>query len=342
MIIDIKTDIVRTSVIFPMPKKLTVITSHTTAKDVFYHLLAIVTLYVSVISFIALLFQYINNIFPDKIDFYFTASYEIIRVAVSAVIVVWPIYIFMSWLLEKDIFKNPEKRQVGVRKWLFYLTLFISAVTIIIDLIRLIYSFLSGELTIKFLLKILAVLITATGVFGFYLWDLNRIDFKKTKIPNQLAWIVSFVILITIVAGFFIIGTPYYARAKKFDERRISDLQTIQNEIITYWQQKNTLPSKLDDLKNTISGFAPPADPETLTPYEYSIINPLAFILCSDFQTADDEKTRSNLYYYGPYPDNWKHEKGKKCFQRSIDPQLYKRKDLIQYPEPPIMPIPLH
>ena len=39
-----------------------------------------------------------------------------------------------------------------MRKWLVYFTLFISAITIIVDLMIFVYNFLDGELTVKFFL----------------------------------------------------------------------------------------------------------------------------------------------------------------------------------------------
>src|SRR5438132_4874360 len=43
-------------------------------------------------------------------------------------------------------------------KWLIYLTLFVAALIIIGDLVSLIYNFLGGDVTIKFVLKALSVL----------------------------------------------------------------------------------------------------------------------------------------------------------------------------------------
>ena len=45
--------------------------SHTYPRDFFLYLLATVTLYVSVISGLMLLFQFINLTFPDPLDYVF-------------------------------------------------------------------------------------------------------------------------------------------------------------------------------------------------------------------------------------------------------------------------------
>lgn len=146
-------------------------------KDVFLHLLAIISLYVSAGSFVALLFQYINISFPDLLqqgDYYLRSAYSSIRWAIATLIVVFPVYIFTNWLLGKDYAKNPSHRDLRVRKWLIYLTLFAAALFIIGDLIALIYNFLEGELTVRFFLKIAVVFLVAGAIFWYYLMDIRK------------------------------------------------------------------------------------------------------------------------------------------------------------------------
>jgi hypothetical protein len=66
-----------------------------------------------------------------------------------------------------------------VRKWLTYITLYIATGIIIGDLITLLTYVLNGDLTLRFVLKVLAVLLIAGSIFGYYLWDL-RTEEKET------------------------------------------------------------------------------------------------------------------------------------------------------------------
>ncbi len=148
----------------------------TSPKDVFLHLLAIIALYASAGSFIALLFQYISIFFPDPLEFnaYAIASaYGAIRFNIASLVVVFPLYIWTSWFLNKSYLKNPSKRNLRIRKWLIYFTLFAAALIIAGDLVALINNLLSGELTARFLLKAAAVLFVAGSAFGYYFWDLK-------------------------------------------------------------------------------------------------------------------------------------------------------------------------
>jgi len=310
-----------------------------TPKDVFQHLLMIVTLYIGVVSLIALLLQYIDVLFPDQLNFYYQGILEGIRLSSSTLVVVTPVFLLMAWLVQREIAADAKKNEIKVRRWLLYLTLFIASITIIVDLVRLVYSFYSGELTAKFTLKVLSVLIVTGAVFLYYLWDL-RGQWLKTKAPKYFAWGTSAVVVVAIVAGFFIVGSPARQRQIRFDDQRINDLQALQGQIIRHWTMKENLPATLDELKDSISGFVPPVDPVTNQPYAYLVSAPLSFKLCATFTLPSLDKkfgspsgagryypTPISVYeegYYGEADQNWSHDAGKKCFDRTIDPQLYK------------------
>lgn len=299
-------------------------------KDVFLHLLAAITLYISAGSLIALVFQYINILFPDPLNPYHYASVTgSVRWSMAALIIVFPVYLLTSWLLNRDCQTNPEKRELKIRKWLVYFTLFLATVIIITDLVTLVYNFLGGDLTARFLLKVLTVLLVAGTVFGYYLRDLRRPLSKKEL--EVLGFMVSAVVLASVLGGFFTAGSPLKARLYRFDERRVNDLQILQREIINYWLQKDKLPAKLEDLKNNITGFEPPVDPATNSAYEYKVSGKLNFELCADFNLASPDfgvpqPAKPRGYYGDLYDQNWSHETGKTCFERIIDPELYRPK----------------
>jgi hypothetical protein len=182
---------------------------------------------------------------------------------------------------------------------------------------------------LRFFLKILVVLITAAAVFGYYFWDMRREGMKVSR--KAIAWIAVLVVLGSVVGGFFIVGSPAHQRLVNFDERKVSDLQGIQSQIIYYWQQKAKLPATLADLKNDISGFQAPTDPQTNQAYEYTPKSNLSFELCANFNTTIVSSPRGAYpaFVPAPYPgdissQNWTHGQGRTCFTRTIDPQFYK------------------
>ncbi len=97
-----------------------------------------------------------------------------IRLPVSFLVIAFPLFLFMSWRIQRELASNPVKRLSAIRRWLTYLTLFVAANCVIGDLVMLIYNFLGGELTIRFCLKALIVGMIAGTILGFYLWDLRE------------------------------------------------------------------------------------------------------------------------------------------------------------------------
>jgi hypothetical protein len=138
------------------------------------------------------------------------------------------------------------------------------------------------------------------------------------------------IVAVSIIAGFFIVGSPKEERLRRFDERRVSDLQFLQSEIIYYWQNKEKLPEKITDIEDNIRGIRIPLDPETGAAYEYEIKGPLSFALCATFSRSSEENLNAfrsqKLIYPAPYQggDNWTHPPGRTCFERTIDKDFYK------------------
>jgi hypothetical protein len=298
-------------------------------RDVFLHLFVILALYWSAVSFIALVWQYINYFFPDPLTFrYGQANLFALRFAVSSLIIIFPLFIFSTRYLNKIYEKEKEARELKIRKWMIYLTLFIASLVIIVDLISIINNFLGGEIKIRFILKALSVLMVAGVIFGYYLDDIKRKE--PSKLTKYFGWGTSFLVLIGVVGAFFIIGSPAKARLMQFDHQRVSDLQSIQWQIVNYWQKKEKLPPDLDLLNDPISGYFLPKDPQTGNSYEYRIKDEesLKFELCATFNLDSKELSKINLPFYPPPPnfsfsDNWNHSAGRFCFERQIDKKLY-------------------
>lgn len=142
------------------------------------------------------------------------------------------------------------------------------------------------------------------------------------------------IVIAAIIAGFFIVGSPKQERARRFDEERIQNLAMLQSEIVFYWQNKNILPQNLDVLRDDIRGVRPPHDPETGELYEYTIQAPESFTLCAKFNTAREQHVTSQeqipAQEYYTIGDAWEHGAGRECFNRHIDKDIYKKKEVVQ------------
>lgn len=304
----------------------------TSPKDFFINLGVVAALYMGVVSVLNLLFDVINRVSPDPLSPYVDPYAGTIKWTIASLLIVFPVYLLLSRILNTDIERNPEKRELAVRKWLVYLTLFVAGVAIAIDLIVLINTFLGGEITTRFLLKVFTVAIVLGVIFSYYLSDIKG-KFMNSSGRKYFAWGASLFIVLSIAVGFFVMGSPQTQRLIRFDETRVGNLQMIQSQIVTYWQQKEVLPKNLDELKDPIGGFVIPTDPATGVSYEYVATGKLSFQLCAEFSrdtaaTQASKAIRAPAYLYGDYVgdasnENWQHGVGRVCFDRTIDPERY-------------------
>lgn len=299
-----------------------------TPGDVFRHLLAIVTLYLSAVGFGMVLFALIDRWFPDPLSYPMGANAGPLRWALSALVIVFPVYVWISWVNARSALYTPSLRFLSIRRWLYHFTVFAASVVIIGDLVALVYNFLNGDLTGRFLLKILAVFSIAAAVFAYYLWNIRRQT--PASADPKMRWLVFGTVAIVVasaVSGFVVAGSPFAERMRRFDDRRVGDLQTIQWQVINYWQRKDLLPDTVDQLQDDISGFIPPREPETGAAYEYRALGNLQFELCAVFSTdgrINGDPRVPGIAFPGPkIPESWAHGTGRVCFERTIDPDLY-------------------
>ena len=289
----------------------------TSAKDFFLNLGAIVALSVFVGNLISLLFTIINKAYPVTTGYNYYGSYSI-SFPVATLIIVFPIYILLIWLLERGYSVEPEKRGVGVRKWLTYITLFVAGIALAGDLIYVIYYFIDGlEMTMGFIMKALSVLVISFGIFFYYISD----AFGRLNSTSRKVWAVvsALIIIFSIIWGFSVLGSPRTQRLIKYDEQKVNDLMNINSEITNYYATNGALPENLKDMS---SYYLPQIDPQTQEAYEYQKTGDKTYNLCVEFNKAVDDSNQLSLQYkYGN--SSWVHPAGKYCFNQTINPNTY-------------------
>ncbi len=144
------------------------------AREAFLYLVSFIALYISAFSLAFLFFIFIDWGFPDPLNRLGSHRSGPLTESLAAVIVAYPLYVFLMWRIYRAVASNPERRQSWVRRWLTYLTLVVGAGIIIADLIALLSNFLQGDLSIPFVLKVVAILVIVGTIFGYYLWDIQE------------------------------------------------------------------------------------------------------------------------------------------------------------------------
>ncbi len=331
----------------------------------FLSLGVLITLITSVVSFLNLVFGTLDKRFPDVLNStyqygYSSYDYESIRMALATLIIFFPVFLIISYYWRKYGEGIMSHVDDIVRKWVIYIILFLSSLVVVVDLVTLVKYFVSGEVTSRFILKVVATLVVALFVGVYYIFEITN---RKKILGMPLGiWAVaksSLLVIFLIGYSFSITGSPNTQRLLRLDDRRVSDLQNIQYQVINHWQQKEKLPATLAELSNPLTGYSLPVDPEFekgLT-YEYKIIinseNPfadlipgelqksLSFELCATFAKPIPKGWREysnggimpmysekDIAVSYPYPgggvnESWSHEAGRTCFTRTIDKDIY-------------------
>lgn len=299
----------------------------TTPKDFFLHVGATIALYASVIAFINLAFEIVNKLLPDQLNNYVSASSIVWPISMLVVLV--PVLYVIEWFIARDISKMADKKDIWIRKWRIYLTLFLTGATIAGDVITLINTYLNGEISARFVYKVLIVFIVCSTVFKYYLFSVHESERWTKLVKKTVPWFGVLIVVAVIIGGFVIVGSPAEQRAIRFDEQRVQNLQSIQYQVINYWQKKSTLPAHLADLNDPISSYVVPVDPETGNAYGYSVKNANSFELCATFGASSDLENSGQIYNAPMIPalsgqsDSWSHAVGQTCFTRTIDSALY-------------------
>jgi hypothetical protein len=145
---------------------------YVSAKDVFLYGLLFVALGVTAVSLNNLIFALVNIWLPESGNYQSRAWQEdSIRIAVSTLIFSFPLFLWLNHITAKAIGKDAGKRRSAIRKILTYLTLFITALIVLTDLVTLVYYVLSGDTTLRFVLKVLSVGVISGAIFLYYLRD---------------------------------------------------------------------------------------------------------------------------------------------------------------------------
>ncbi len=284
------------------------------ALDAFLNLLSLITLGWMSIAIGIILFQIIDKFLsPGTVDYLSTFSQSALKFGVASALIVTPIFLLIVNLLHKHYRTGALNHDSGIHRWLTYLILLIAALNIIGRLIQLVFQLLDGDYTLASILKIVVVLLIASGIFGYYWYDLKRRDYQqRSQVSLSFFGVVVVVVLVSIVGSFFIIDSPQTARMKKYDQQRVNDLAGLDNIINTYYNENNTIPENLTEPR-----FNQFKDPATGQSYEYKKLSDTGYELCATFDLAIGEDENQEFRYYGD--KNWYyHQAGYQCFPTQV------------------------
>jgi len=295
---------------------------HDTAKHFVLQLGSLISLYVSLGFLISLLFGLINSYFPDATDQYYQieSTTESIRLAIAMLVVFFPTYLVLTRLTNKLRRKETTGDFLPLTKWLIYLSLLVGTLVLLGDLVTILWTFLSGEITSRFILKAVAVLGVVGLALYYYILDVRGYWVTQESKSVMFGYGALITVFVAVAFGFANIETPSQVREMKLDAQQITDLQTIQWRLQdSLVQSTNTVPA---DLTDVFGEFPAPTATEDREAYSYAKTDK-GFELCATF--AHDSIPNQ---FGGPMmsdksmpivnADDWQYKAGRYCFERIV------------------------
>lgn len=297
------------------------------ARDSFIYLMSFTTLYVVVGSIIGLYYTFLDWLFPDPawIVSDFDMILDVVRYAIAAVIVAFPLFVILSLILERIVRRTPDSHKQPVARWLTYLTMFLAAAVMMGDVITLLFYFLDGSVTTRFVLKTVVLFVIAEVILSYYY--LTPRSVAAGARPGMLRKVLASTGLVIVLGaaslGFVMAGSPFSARLVRLDERRVTDLREIHQAIQQMMTKREadstltmirSLPATLEEVaefrRTKQSGRELSLlDPQTGDAYPYRVVDEKSYELCSAF-TAERKKT---------YDLFWNHPAGKHCYSFKVE-----------------------
>lgn len=298
------------------------------AFDAFLNLLSLITLGWLAHAFGAVCFQLINKYLGDLNSYISSPQYynSLLKYGIASLIIIVPVYFLAINLLHRSYKKGELNHDSGIYKWLTYLMLLVSSLTIIGSLIALITNFLDGNYTLSFILKVLTVIVIAGMIFGYYFFDLRRKDYaKKDKISLIAGIILGIAAVVAIVGGFLSVDTPMQARARLEDGKTQEALNQVYYFINNSYYSDQKIQDSYD-LKSLLSGNGYSADN-----ISYRKISDQEYELCATFK----DKDQSLGDRFAPW---FNHEAGYQCYTINAKKEYEKTYKTIEQPAPVTVP----
>lgn len=148
------------------------------ARDAFSYLLSFFTLGLWTQALGEIGFILINHLIPDPLSRTYGESTVQVAFCLARLMVAYPVYLVLMRTLLKELAAHREKTYSGVRKWLTYIALLVVALVGIGTLMAFLTSFLRGEITLRFVLKVLIILAIDGSVFIYYYQWVQRHPIK--------------------------------------------------------------------------------------------------------------------------------------------------------------------
>ena len=143
----------------------------------------------------------------------------------------------------------------------------------------------------------------------------------QNRAGRVLLYLAGVVVVIVVIWGFSLIGSPAFNRKISADKNRIDDLQNIRYQVESSFSDQLKLPQSLKDLdKDRHSSYLRLEDPVSNSPYEYRVLGEFEYELCAifDLTSKDAQLERRRYDRRDDEGDVWSHDVGRSCFKFEV------------------------
>lgn len=175
---------VETNFPMPVPKP----EAYSSPRVTLYNLIYFISLFSMVFCTVAILFSFLDYNLPDgqgQKGGLFYSSYrmngefalEEIRGYLATLIVSAPLFLFMHRLTEK-VTRDLRQGIPPIRLWFISTTMFIGYITLFCNAVAFVNYFLSGELSVRFVIKVVILTVTVLGISQYYRLEMREQEKK--------------------------------------------------------------------------------------------------------------------------------------------------------------------
>lgn len=148
----------------------------------FLYIIYFIALYVWATSFGNILHEIVNRYVKDALEleearrsfFGFWGTEYVIKWSLAALVIFYPVFVFVHLLTVRLVNNRPETINIRVRKILIYITLIGTFLISSYQLVKFVYSFLDGTITFKTFVHFGVTLGIAGIIFIYYFFQVRK------------------------------------------------------------------------------------------------------------------------------------------------------------------------
>jgi hypothetical protein len=135
----------------------------------------------------------------------------------------------------------------------------------------------------------------------------------KPSLDKAIVAAATILVVVSIIAGLIVVGSPAQGRIERLDADRIEDLRGIMLAVDLFWTRNERPPTSLGELMEDPRVQVNTVDPGSADSYEYHLLDEDSYELCATFDRESPAPARRSP------TDFWSHGVGRQCFELSVD-----------------------